>query len=142
MLRASSASRVEREAVRQMRKLFWTLSGGLACLGMVPEVLAYCAACQSNLFNSPEGRQLVGGLQQGVAFLLAVPVMIAATVGFLLLRARREQQRCRFHEERSTLPEPLGGGAGGPGQDADPSSLGEGTERRDRRDGLALAREA
>jgi len=76
-----------------MRKLFLRLSGGLACLGIVPEALAYCTACQVNMFNSPEGRQLIGGLQQGVAFLLAVPVIIAATVGFLLWRAQRQKLR-------------------------------------------------
>ena len=90
--------------MRQKRKLFLTLGGGLACLGFVPKVLAYCAECQANLFNSPEGRQLMGGLQQGVLFLLAVPVMIVAVFGFLLLRARR-QQHCELHQNRPALQE-------------------------------------
>ena len=85
-----------------MPKLLLSVAGGVICLGLVQEIVAYCTACQVNLFNSPEGRQLLGGLQQGVVVLLAVPVTIAATVGFLLLRARR--QKCHGpHQDNPDL---------------------------------------
>ena len=48
---------------------------------------AQCAMCRASLLNSQGGGELLEGLRQGVIFLLAIPLIIAAMVLIRLQRA-------------------------------------------------------
>ena len=65
----------------------------LALLGLLAstDAAAQCAMCKTAL-ESPEGRQLASAFRRGVLLLLAAPVSTVATIGFLVLRARRRQR--------------------------------------------------
>jgi hypothetical protein len=66
---------------------------GATMLGLVwhPQAaVAQCAMCRAALLNSPDTQQLIVGLRQGVAVLLAVPLIISVIV---LRRLRRPQRK-------------------------------------------------
>jgi hypothetical protein len=50
---------------------------------------AQCSMCRASLLNSQGGADLIEGLRQGIILLLAIPLLIAATVLIRWKRARR-----------------------------------------------------
>ena len=63
---------------------------GVASLLFSPsELLAQCAICWQTLANSAEGASLIRGFHDGILFLLAVPFLVVAIIGFLLYKAQR-----------------------------------------------------
>jgi hypothetical protein len=50
---------------------------------------AQCAMCRASLLNSQGGAELIEGLRQGIILLLAIPLIIAASVLIRLKRAAR-----------------------------------------------------
>ena len=65
------------------------LAGMLACWLAKGELWAYCAVCQTALLSSPEGRQMAGGFNTGILFLLGAPFVVAATVAFGVFKVHR-----------------------------------------------------
>ena len=65
------------------------LAGMLACWLAKGELWAYCAVCQTALLSSPEGRQMAGGFNTGILFLLGAPFLVAATVAFAVFKVHR-----------------------------------------------------
>ena len=69
--------------------------------------------CRTGLLNSPEGQQLVAGFNNGILFLLAVPLVIFLSVLFLLWRASRNRIQ-RLEQRRNPLWETNHTRAGAP----------------------------
>ena len=62
---------------------------GVASLLFSPgELLAQCAICWQALANSAEGASLIRGFHDGIVFLLVVPFLVVAVIGFLLYKAQ------------------------------------------------------
>jgi len=69
-----------------------TLRFLLAMCGIVVlpiSAAAQCAMCRAALLNSQGGAELIAGLRQGIFLLLAIPLLITATVLIRLKRASR-----------------------------------------------------
>ena len=63
---------------------------GVASLLVSPgALLAQCAICWQTLANSAEGASLIRGFHDGIVFLLVVPFLLVAIIGFLLYKAQR-----------------------------------------------------
>ena len=73
---------------------------------------AQCAMCRAALLNSRGGAELIEGLRQGIVLLLAIPLLITATVLIRLKRAARVSKGVseegaavqRVHAGESLLP--------------------------------------
>lgn len=68
------------------------LRAALAVLGVpvsAASAFAQCAMCRTALLNSPGAANLIEGLRQGIVLLLAIPLLITATV---LIRLKRAAQ--------------------------------------------------
>jgi hypothetical protein len=59
---------------------------------------AQCAMCRTAL-DSPEGRRLIGAFQNGVLFLLAVPLVTFGTVAWLAVRGQRRVAAAQIEAE-------------------------------------------
>jgi hypothetical protein len=61
----------------------------LALLPFTAPAWAQCAMCRASLLHSQGGAELIEGLRQGIVLLLAIPLVIAASVLIRLKRAAR-----------------------------------------------------
>jgi hypothetical protein len=52
-----------------------------------------CAMCRTALENSPEGRALAGTFNYAILFLMAMPYVLFAAVGFGIYRAYRQRKQ-------------------------------------------------
>jgi hypothetical protein len=75
---------------RQDRSLFKIVSA-VAIAALPLSAAAQCAMCRASLAHSEGGADLISGLQQGIGFLLAVPVVICALVVIMIRRSRKIQ---------------------------------------------------
>jgi hypothetical protein len=60
-----------------------------ALLFSTTPAFAQCAMCRASLLHSQGGAELIEGLRQGIVLLLAIPLIIAASVLIRLKRAAR-----------------------------------------------------
>ena len=63
----------------------------IAVVGAGP-VSAQCAMCRTALSGSPEGRQLQGGFNNGILFLLPFPYLVFGTLAAAIWLSRKKSQ--------------------------------------------------
>ena len=65
----------------------------LSVLLFWPEALfALCPICKNALVNSPEGQQLVKGMNAGILLLLAAPFLVGGTIAVCVLKADHQNK--------------------------------------------------
>jgi hypothetical protein len=67
---------------------FCFLAAALLMLLLASDACAQCPMCKAALTSSQEGRALSEGFNRGILFLLSVPFLTLALIGFRILRAR------------------------------------------------------
>ena len=72
-----------------MTQAFRFLLAMLGAIGLPISAAAQCAMCRASLLNSQGGAELIEGLRQGIVLLLAIPLLITATVLIRLQRAAK-----------------------------------------------------
>ncbi len=72
------------------RYFFLALLGGLLSLGTV-DAVAQCAMCKANVESNAQSKlsKVGNGLNSGIVYLMAIPYVLAATVGFLWYKNSR-----------------------------------------------------
>jgi len=73
----------------QARRFTVVLLTALGLLFSTTSVFAQCAMCRASLLHSQGGTELIEGLRQGIVLLLAIPLIIAASILIRLQRAAR-----------------------------------------------------
>jgi hypothetical protein len=73
----------------QALRFMAVLLAAFALLFSAASALAQCAMCRASLLHSQGGAELIEGLRQGIVLLLAIPLIIAASVLIRLQRAAR-----------------------------------------------------
>lgn len=69
------------------------VSLGYAWLGMLFTsglLEAQCSMCRTALTNSPEGKALAIGMNQGILFLVAIPGLVVVTLAWLVSRRLKQ----------------------------------------------------
>ena len=67
-----------------LQRILW---GPVFCLVTTIAARGQCSICKTAIANSADGASLARGLNLGILFLLAVPVLLVGSISFLIWRS-------------------------------------------------------